>query len=144
VEYRVIEKKRLLSKKEADEVVGEDVLHREPDITEPAVVVDADTGEPVVGYLPMERELTARLRAAVMGANDGIVSTASLMIGVTAAVPDESGFIITAGVAGIVAGAMSMAVGEYVSVRSQNDVEDSDRHLEIEHLAIDPEGELLE
>jgi VIT1/CCC1 family predicted Fe2+/Mn2+ transporter len=66
------------------------------------------------------------------------------MIGVTAATPDESGFIVTAGVAGIVAGAMSMAVGEYVSVRSQNDVEDSDRHLEIEHLAIDPEGELLE
>jgi VIT1/CCC1 family predicted Fe2+/Mn2+ transporter len=84
------------------------------------------------------------LRAAVLGANDGIVSTASLMIGVTAATPDESGFIVTAGVAGIVAGAMSMAVGEYVSVRSQNDVEDSDRHLEIEHLAIDPEGELLE
>ena len=84
------------------------------------------------------------LRAAVLGANDGIVSTASLMIGVTAATPDESGFIVTAGVAGIVAGAMSMAVGEYVSVRSQNDVEDSDRHLEIEHLALDPEGELLE
>jgi VIT1/CCC1 family predicted Fe2+/Mn2+ transporter len=84
------------------------------------------------------------LRAAVLGGNDGIVSTASLMIGVTAAVPDESSFIFTAGVAGIVAGAMSMAVGEYVSVRSQNDVEDSDRHLEIEHLAIDPEGELLE
>jgi len=82
------------------------------------------------------------LRAAVLGANDGLVSTASLMIGVSAANADS--FLITAGIAGIVAGAMSMAVGEYVSVRSQNDVEDSDRILEMEHLALDPEGELLE
>lgn len=82
------------------------------------------------------------LRAAVLGANDGLVSTASLMIGVAAAKADS--FLITAGVAGISAGAMSMAVGEYVSVRSQNDVEESDRLLEIQHLAIDPEGELLE
>ncbi|CAB4667217.1 MAG: VIT family protein [Actinobacteria bacterium] len=82
------------------------------------------------------------LRAAVLGANDGLVSTASLMIGVAAANADS--FLITAGIAGIVAGAMSMAVGEYVSVRSQNDVEESDRLLEIEHLAVDPEGELLE
>jgi VIT1/CCC1 family predicted Fe2+/Mn2+ transporter len=84
------------------------------------------------------------LRAAVLGANDGIVSTASLMIGVTAANPGNDKFLITAGVAAIAAGAMSMAVGEYVSVRSQNDVEDSDRKLEIEHLAVDPDGELLE
>jgi VIT1/CCC1 family predicted Fe2+/Mn2+ transporter len=87
------------------------------------------------------------LRAAVLGANDGLVSTASLMIGVTAAQIGDSnaqGFLITAGVAGITAGAMSMAVGEYVSVRSQNDIEESDRALEIEHLAIDPESELLE
>ncbi len=82
------------------------------------------------------------LRAAVLGANDGLVSTASLMIGVAAAKAD--GFLITAGLAGISAGAMSMAVGEYVSVRSQNDVEESDRLLEIAHLEIDPEGELLE
>ncbi len=82
------------------------------------------------------------LRAAVLGANDGLVSTASLMIGVAAAKADS--FLITAGIAGISAGAMSMAVGEYVSVRSQNDVEESDRLLEIQHLAIDPEGELLE
>lgn len=82
------------------------------------------------------------LRAAVLGANDGLVSTASLMIGVAAANADS--FLITAGLAGIAAGAMSMAVGEYVSVRSQNDIEESDRQLEIEHLAIDPEGELLE
>jgi VIT1/CCC1 family predicted Fe2+/Mn2+ transporter len=84
------------------------------------------------------------LRAAVLGANDGLVSTASLMIGVTAADPGNDKFLITAGVAAIAAGAMSMAVGEYVSVRSQNDVEDSDRQLEIEHLAVDPDGELLE
>jgi VIT1/CCC1 family predicted Fe2+/Mn2+ transporter len=82
------------------------------------------------------------LRAAVLGANDGLVSTASLMIGVSAARADS--FLITAGAAGIAAGAMSMAVGEYISVRSQNDIEESDRLLEIEHLAIDPEGELEE
>ena len=82
------------------------------------------------------------LRAAVLGANDGLVSTASLMIGVVAA--GKSEFLITAGLAGISAGAMSMAVGEYVSVRSQNDIEESDRLLEIEHLAIDPDGELEE
>jgi len=82
------------------------------------------------------------LRAAVLGANDGLVSTASLMIGVAAA--GKTDFLLTAGLAGISAGAMSMAVGEYVSVRSQNDVEESDRKLEIEHLAVDPEGELIE
>jgi VIT1/CCC1 family predicted Fe2+/Mn2+ transporter len=87
------------------------------------------------------------LRAAVLGANDGLVSTASLMIGVTTAAagdPSAQTFLITAGVAGIAAGAMSMAVGEYVSVRSQNDIEDSDRLLEIEHLTIDPDAELQE
>jgi VIT1/CCC1 family predicted Fe2+/Mn2+ transporter len=65
------------------------------------------------------------------------------MIGVAAARVSNS-FLITAGIAGITAGAMSMAVGEYVSVRAQNDVEESDRLLEIEHLAADPEGEFLE
>ena len=82
------------------------------------------------------------LRAAVLGANDGLVSTASLMIGVSAARADN--FLVTAGAAGIAAGAMSMAVGEYISVRSQNDIEESDRLLEIEHLAVDPAGELEE
>jgi VIT1/CCC1 family predicted Fe2+/Mn2+ transporter len=82
------------------------------------------------------------LRAAVLGANDGLVATASLMIGVSAA--NAHSFLITAGIAGIVAGAMSMAVGEYVSVRSQNDIEESDRLLEISHLAADPAAELLE
>ena len=87
------------------------------------------------------------LRAAVLGVNDGLVSTASLMVGVAAANfggSDAKTILLTTGAAGIAAGAMSMAVGEYVSVRSQNDIEDSDRLLEIEHLAIDPEGELLE
>ena len=82
------------------------------------------------------------LRAAVLGANDGLVATASLMIGVVAA--GKNDFLVTAGIAGITAGAMSMAAGEYISVRSQNDVEESDRLLEMEHLALDPEGELLE
>jgi VIT1/CCC1 family predicted Fe2+/Mn2+ transporter len=82
------------------------------------------------------------LRAAVLGANDGLVSTAALMIGVAAA--GKQDLVITAGIAGITAGAMSMAVGEYISVRSQNDVEESDRNLEIAHLAADPEGELQE
>ena len=82
------------------------------------------------------------LRAAVLGANDGLVSTASLMIGVAAA--GKTDFLVTAGIAGVSAGAMSMAVGEYVSVRSQNDVEQSDRLIEIEHLAADPDGELQE
>jgi VIT1/CCC1 family predicted Fe2+/Mn2+ transporter len=82
------------------------------------------------------------LRAAVLGVNDGLVSTASLMIGVVSA--QKNDFVVTAGLAGIAAGAMSMAVGEYVSVRSQNDIEESDRILEMEHLALDPEGELEE
>ena len=82
------------------------------------------------------------LRAAVLGANDGLVATASLMIGISAA--GKNDFIFTGGCAGIAAGAMSMAVGEYISVRSQNDVEESDRNIEIAHLAADPEGELQE
>jgi VIT1/CCC1 family predicted Fe2+/Mn2+ transporter len=82
------------------------------------------------------------LRAAVLGSNDGLVSTASLMIGVAAA--NKSDLLITAGLAGIAAGAMSMAVGEYVSVKSQTDIEKTDREIEISHLKNDPEGELLE
>ena len=82
------------------------------------------------------------LRAAVLGSNDGLVSTASLMIGVSAAQAND--FLITAGLAGIAAGAMSMAVGEYVSVRSQNDIEEADRQIEIKQLEFDPAGELQE
>jgi len=83
------------------------------------------------------------LRAAVLGSNDGLVATASLMIGVAAA-SKSSHLLWTVGVAGIVAGAMSMAVGEYVSVCSQSDIEEADRKIEAEHLAVDPEGELEE
>ena len=79
------------------------------------------------------------LRAAVLGANDGLVATASLMIGVAAASP-KTGLTIT-GIAAIAAGAMSMAVGEYISVQSQSDIEESDRQMEMEHLALDPIGE---
>lgn len=82
------------------------------------------------------------LRAAVLGSNDGLVSTASLMIGFAAA--DKGDFLITAGLAGIAAGSMSMAVGEYVSVKSQNDIEKSDREIEIKQLEMDPEGEFNE
>ena len=82
------------------------------------------------------------LRAAVLGVNDGLVSTAAIMIGVSAAAKND--FLVTAGIAGIVAGSMSMAVGEYVSVSSQTDIEDADRELEMKHLEIDPEGELEE
>lgn len=85
----------------------------------------------------------AWLRAAVLGANDGIVSTASLIVGVAAAhaALDE---IMLAGVAGLVAGAMSMAAGEYVSVSSQADTENADLELEKRHLIAEPEFERQE
>lgn len=83
------------------------------------------------------------LRAAVLGANDGIVSTASLVLGVAASGASGSA-IATAGVAGLVAGALSMAAGEYVSVSSQRDAEEADIRLEDRELIEDPEGELLE
>lgn len=83
------------------------------------------------------------LRAAVLGANDGIVSTASLIIGVAAANADH-GAVIVAGTAGLVAGAMSMAAGEYVSVYSQSDTENADLERERRELAADPERELTE
>jgi VIT1/CCC1 family predicted Fe2+/Mn2+ transporter len=80
------------------------------------------------------------LRAAVLGANDGIISTASLMMGIAAAQADSSA-ILLAGVAGLVAGAMSMAAGEYVSVRSQADTEAADLARETHELATDSAGE---
>jgi|TARA_B110000483_G_scaffold226488_1_gene287194 VIT1/CCC1 family predicted Fe2+/Mn2+ transporter len=83
------------------------------------------------------------LRAAVLGANDGIVSTASLIIGVAAA-QTATGDILLAGMAGLVAGAMSMAAGEYVSVSSQADTENADLELEKQHLKDYPEFELEE
>jgi VIT1/CCC1 family predicted Fe2+/Mn2+ transporter len=83
------------------------------------------------------------LRAAVLGSDDAIVSTASLMIGVAAsAAPKQA--VLVAGVAGLVAGAMSMAVGEYVSVSSQSDAERADVEREKRELASEPEAELNE
>ena len=83
------------------------------------------------------------LRAAVLGANDGIVSTASLVIGVASAGASHDAILIT-GVAGLVSGAMSMAAGEYVSVSSQADTEAADIARETEELATQPEHELEE
>mgnify|MGYP003860345703 CR=1 FL=1 len=83
------------------------------------------------------------LRAAVLGANDGIVSTASLLVGVAAA-SVSSEYLLTVGTAGLVAGAMSMAAGEYVSVSSQADTEAADLDREREELLSEPESEHLE
>jgi VIT1/CCC1 family predicted Fe2+/Mn2+ transporter len=90
-----------------------------------------------------ERHRTSRigwLRAAVLGANDGILSTSSLVLGVAAAHATHSSVVI-AGVAGLVAGAMSMAAGEYVSVHSQADTEKADLKLERAELKADDKGE---
>jgi vacuolar iron transporter family protein len=83
------------------------------------------------------------LRAAILGANDGILSTASLVIGVAAA-SDTREPIIIAGIAGVVAGALSMAAGEYVSVSSQSDIETADLKREKQELIDTPEAELKE
>lgn len=93
-----------------------------------------------------ERHLAERigwLRAAVLGANDGIVSTASLIAGVAAAAAGKDD-VLLAGIAGLVAGAMSMAAGEYVSVSSQSDTENADLARERRELAETPELELEE
>ena len=90
-----------------------------------------------------ERHRTERigwLRAAVLGANDGILSTSSLVLGVAAAHTTHSN-VLVAGVAGLVAGAMSMAAGEYVSVHSQADTEQADLDLERAELKADDQGE---
>jgi VIT1/CCC1 family predicted Fe2+/Mn2+ transporter len=94
-------------------------------------------------HLHKESHLVERigwLRAAVLGANDGIISTASLILGVAAAAATKSD-ILLAGIAGLVAGAMSMAAGEYVSVSSQSDTEQADLAREKRELAEDPEFE---
>jgi vacuolar iron transporter family protein len=93
-----------------------------------------------------ERHRTGRigwLRAAVLGANDGILSTSSLVLGVAAAHATHSN-VLVAGVAGLVAGAMSMAAGEYVSVHSQADTEEAELELERAELKADDKGEHLE
>lgn len=101
--------------------------------------------EPIPGKPPETHavERIGWLRAAVLGANDGIVSTASLIVGVAASSADK-GPILIAGVAGLVAGAMSMAAGEYVSVSSQADTESADLARETKELAEQPEFELAE
>jgi VIT1/CCC1 family predicted Fe2+/Mn2+ transporter len=94
----------------------------------------------------MERHRTDRvgwLRAAVLGANDGIISTASLVIGVAAA-GSSQGSVLVSGVAGLVAGAMSMAAGEFVSVHSQADTEKADLTRERAELKMDPAAERRE
>jgi len=83
------------------------------------------------------------LRAAVLGVNDGIVSTSSLMIGVVAALSNRNA-VLVAGIAGLSAGALSMAIGEYVSVSSQRDSERADIAIEERSLAANPEAELQE
>jgi VIT1/CCC1 family predicted Fe2+/Mn2+ transporter len=93
-----------------------------------------------------ERHLVQRIgwmRAAVLGANDGIVSTASLIVGVAAAESSRSAILLT-GIAGLVAGAMSMAAGEYVSVSTQSDTEKADRAREERELEEEPESERRE
>jgi VIT1/CCC1 family predicted Fe2+/Mn2+ transporter len=93
-----------------------------------------------------QSDLSSRLnilRAGVLGANDGIVSTAGLVLGV-AATTTATGPILTAGLAGLVAGALSMASGEYVSVSTQRDTEQAALDLERRELAEDPHGELQE
>src|SRR5262245_13592431 len=92
---------------------------------------------------PHRTQRVGWLRAAVLGANDGILSTASLVIGVAAASPSRAE-VVVAGAAGLVAGAMSMAAGEYVSVSSQADTERADLRREKRELATNPGGELAE
>src|ERR1700730_8599918 len=96
--------------------------------------------------MEMEKHYTNKsgwLRAAVLGANDGILSTTSLVIGVAAA-SDTRNPIILAALAGLVAGALSMAAGEYVSVSSQSDIESAELKREKNELKTMPESELAE
>lgn len=86
---------------------------------------------------------TGWLRAAVLGANDGLVSTSALMVGVAAASAPVSA-VLAAGIAGIAAGSMSMAAGEYISVSSQTDIQEVDRKVEAEQHSIEPELEFEE
>ena len=97
-------------------------------------------------HLAAEHHLSGRaawLRAAVLGANDGLISTASLIVGVAGANSSRSA-ILVAGIAGLTAGALSMAAGEYVSVSSQRDTERADLDRERSELAVEPEAELAE
>ncbi len=105
-------------------------------------------GVPYTRVRRLHRERHARqrvgwLRAAVLGANDGLLSTASLLVGVAAADVGRS-IVLTTGIAALVAGAASMAVGEYSSVSSQRDAEEADLTIEREELATAPRSELAE
>lgn len=100
----------------------------------------------LLDHVATERHLGRRaawLRAAVLGANDGLISTASLMVGVAAASGSRSSLLVT-GIAGLTAGALSMAAGEYVSVSSQRDAEHADLELERRELERSPRAELAE
>jgi len=117
------------------------------DITPSAAQVDAAaSGRPTHPREPHAGGGVGRLnwlRAGVLGANDGIVSVAGIVIGVAGATTDR-GAIFTAGLAGLVGGAVSMALGEYVSVSSQRDSERADIRQETQELADDPDAELAE
>lgn len=105
--------------------------------------VHNDLHKPTIHSEPHRSHRTGWLRASVLGANDGIVSTSSLILGVAAANTTQSD-IMLAGVAGLVAGAMSMAAGEYVSVSSQADTENADLNIERKSLVEDYDAELEE
>ena len=117
---------------------------RAPEWYEPGIPVEQPgLVRPGVPAAPPARHRIGRvgwLRAAVLGANDGVISTSSLMIGIAAARGSHHG-IMVAGIAGLVAGAMAMAAGEYVSVHSQADTERADLELERRHLAADDKSE---
>ncbi len=103
-----------------------------------------DVAEPLGGDPEDHRSVRGGwLRATVLGANDGLLSTGALLLGVVAAGGDRA-VVLTSGIAGLAAGAGSMALGEYVSVSSQRDAERADRVVEQQHLEEDPEGELAE
>ena len=117
-------------------------------MTTTGIVIEIEAKEPPMSRLHTHAERHAFerigwLRAAVLGANDGIVSTASLILGVAAAEASR-GSVLTAGIAALVGGAMSMAAGEYVSVSSQADTEKADMEREKRELAETPEAELME
>lgn len=117
-------------------------------MTTTGIVIEIEAKEPPMSRLHTHAERHAFerigwLRAAVLGANDGIVSTASLILGVAAAEASR-GSVLTAGIAALVGGAMSMAAGEYVSVSSQADTEKADTEREKRELAETPEAELME
>ncbi len=114
--------------------------------TNPAGSAEPVDGDATHHHEPHSRDLASRmnwLRAGVLGANDGIVSTAGLVVGVAGATTDRT-VILTAGVAGLVAGALSMAAGEYVSVSTQRDTEKSLIAKETRELEEMPETELAE